>query len=117
MIYRVTKQYGKGADTLATQFDNINDAKKFIQEKLIEDARYKLKVTYRLWEGMDLLQEFAEVQVTENASDSGDTGAGSGTASKQSSFQPTPFNMAPRPSGTPHSWIKDDDDQEEDGKK
>lgn len=115
MIYRVTKKYGTGADILVTQFNNINDAKKHIQEKLIEDARYKLKVTYRLWEGMDMLEEFTEAQVTESASDS-DSGAGSG-AGQRSGFQPTPFNMAPRPPGMPHSWIKDDDDQKDDDKK
>ncbi len=114
MLYKVMKQYARGAETLIAQFNDTADAKLFINAKLIEDARLKVKVTYRLLEGMDVLEEFSDVQ---GASDVSGVGSAAGSGSQQrSSFQPTPFNMAPRPAGIPHSWVKDDDKKEDDKK-
>src|SRR5437899_3101659 len=113
MLYKVKKQYARGADTLIAEFNDTNDAKLFINAKLMEDARLKVKVTYRLLEGMDLLEEFTEAQGTTETSGGG-SGAGAGSQ-QRSSFQPTPFNASPRPPGVPPNWLKDDD--KDDGKK
>lgn len=115
MLYKVTKQYGRGTETRIAEFNDTNDAKKFIQEKLAEDARLKVKATYRLLEGMDVLEEFTESQVTDTSSSS--SSSSSGGAGQRSSFQPTPFNATPRPPGMPHNWIKDEDNKDDEGKK
>ena len=108
MLYRVTKQYARGSgDTLVAQFKDANDAKLFIQARLLEDARLKVKVIYRLMEGMDLIEEFTEAQGEESGSSSG---AG---AQQRTSFQPTPFNATPRPSGMPSNWLKDEDEDKD----
>jgi hypothetical protein len=108
MLYRVTKQYARGTDTPVAQFADINDAKLFINEKLKIDAGMKVKVTYRLFESFDLLEEFSESTET-----GGSTGASSAGAQQRSSFQPTPFNAAPRPAGMPANWLKDEDKKDE----
>lgn len=110
------KQYApRGKDILVGEFDNTDDAKIFIQEKLAEDARLKVKALYRLMEGMDVLEEFTEVAGGINDSTESSSSSSSG-AGQRSSFQPTPFNTAPRPAGLPHSWVKDEDNKEDDKK-
>jgi len=111
MLYQVTKQYARGSSEILTaQFDDINDAKLFINAKLLEDARIKVKAIYRLLEGADLLEEFSEAQAAGGVSSS--SSAATGGSQQRSSFQPTPFNVSPRPPGMPSNWIKDDDKKE-----
>lgn len=110
MLYKVTKQYARGSDTLVAEFNDPNDAKLFIKAKLIDDARLKVKATYRLLEGIDVLEEFSEADTSGSSSSSGGSSAGTG---QRSSFQPTPFNATPRPPGLPHNWIKDDEDKKD----
>ena len=107
MLYKVTKQYARGTDAPMAEFNDINDAKIFIFARLAEDAKLKVKVTYRLFEGVEMLEEFSESQ----ASVSGVSQASGSSAGQKSNFQPTPFNAAPRPAGMPHSWIKDDEEK------
>lgn len=113
MLYRVTKQYTRGsADTLVAQFNDAADAKIFIHARLLEDARLRVKVIYRLMEGMDLLEEFTETQAGSGGASSS-SGAASGGAQQRTSFQPTPFNATPRPPGMPSNWLKDEEDQKD----
>ncbi len=112
MLYKVTKQYARGSDAPVAEFNELNDAKLFIEAKLQADARLKVKITYRLFEGIELLQEFTE---SSQPASSGGAGQGQG-AQQSSSFQPTPFKTAPRPGGMPQSWIKDSGKKEEDKK-
>ncbi len=106
MLFRVTKRYTRGTDMLIAEFNDTNDAKMFIKAKLAEDARMKVKVTYCIFEGMDLLEEFSESDQQDSGSSSGSAGSG-----QRSSFQPTPFNASPRPPGMPHNWLKDEEDE------
>ncbi len=118
MLYKVKQQYARGtAKTVVAEFNDANDATLFIQAKLLDDLnRLKVRVIYQLLEGDDLVKEFTEAQVdntnkpTMSSSTSGGSAAGSG---QRSSFQPTPFNPSPRPSGIPHSWIKDEPDDKD----
>lgn len=112
MLYKVKKQYGRGPSQLVAEFDDIKDAKLFITAHLKDDARLKVKASYQLLEGIDIIQEFTEIE-PESDSSSSDSGS-SGGQGKRSSFQPTPFNATPRPPGLPHNWIKDDDDKNDD---
>ncbi len=117
MLYKVAKQFARGPEVSVAQFNNMNEAKQFIFEKLAEDVRMKLKVTYRIYEGMDLVEEFTESQLPKSVTDSGSS-SGSGAGSGQrSGFQPTPFNNSPRPPGMPPNWVKDDVNKEDDTEK
>ncbi len=109
MLYRVTKQYVRGsADTLVAQFKDMIDARLFIHARLLEDAQLKVKVTYRLMEGMDMLEEFTEASTVRSESSGSSSGA---SAEQRTSFQPTPFNATPRPPGMPSNWLKDEEDK------
>jgi hypothetical protein len=106
MLYKVVKRYARGGDIPAAEFSDINDAKLFIRHKLVEDRALKVDVRYQLREGFDVLQEFSQQDVQ---AEGGSSSAGSPQRSSGQSFQPTPFNSAPRPTGIPHNWVKDDD--------
>ncbi|HSW70337.1 MAG TPA: hypothetical protein VLI69_09345 [Gammaproteobacteria bacterium] len=109
MLYKVTKQYARGSnEILIAEFMDASDAKIFIQGKLLEDARVKIKVTYRILEGMDVLEEFTEADIISSGGSGGSSGAGAGSQ-QRSNFQPTPLNMSPRPPGSPPNWLKDDE--------
>lgn len=109
MRYRVTKQFGRGSESPCAQFDDLNDAKLFVEIKLSSDASLNVKTIYKIYQGYDMLEEF-------NPSESG-VAASSSTATTSSSQgsgatqRPTPFNTAPRPTGMPHKWLKDDEDE------
>lgn len=108
MSYKVTKQYGRGPESACAEFKELTDAQFFIDKKLPEEAALGSAVTYRIMDGMDIISEHdaSKVRVEAGVS-SGSAGAkGSG-----SSFQPTPFNTAPRPAGSPQKWLKDDEDE------
>lgn len=114
MTFKVTKQYGRGSDSFCAEFGDLNDAKTYIAEKLEPEAKMGVKVTYRIYEFGELLAEFDPTKIPQTKSstpaqtEQGSSGKGSG-----STFSPTPFATAPRPSGTPPKWIKDDDEEKE----
>lgn len=105
--YKVTKQYGSGpVSTLATFHDGA-DAKLFVEAKLQEDAALKIKVTYRVIDAVgDLVSEHLPGEAQTASASSSSQGA-----SSTASFRPTPFNTAPRPAGTPHKWVKDEEEE------
>jgi hypothetical protein len=122
MLYRVMKQYARGTtETLAGQFNDAADATLFIQAKLRDDLKLKVRVIYRLFEGSDFIKEFTEAQIDDKTGFAGSSGSSSGStgsagSQQRTSFQPTPFNPSPRPPGIPHSWIKDEPDDKKDKK-
>ena len=108
-MFVVTKRFGR-SETRLRDFNKEADAKQFIQDQLQDDIRFKLLATYGLYEGADLLQEFTQKDIIEQASDSDSSssgGSGQGAGSR-SSFSPTPFNTTPRPGGMPPNWIKEE---------
>lgn len=110
MLYKIVPQYPRGGtNPPIAQFKTINDAKLFIQAKLTEDMSLKIDAKYQLLEGMDEVQVFTQ-QDAEN-DNSSSSSSGSQQRSSGQSFQPTPFNSAPRPTGMPPSWMKDEDDK------
>jgi hypothetical protein len=110
-MFVVTKRFGR-SETRVGDFSKQADALKFIQEKLREDILYKINATYGLYEGADLLQELKQSDVVTTQTDSSTllSGDSTGAPGSRSSFSPTPFNTAPRPTGMPPNWIKDEDD-------
>lgn len=121
MSYYITKQYQqRGGEIKEESFNTLEDAKKAIQEKLIYDRQLKITTVYRLYNFIDELQGVFDVNsIEETTSSSGSTGSDSegGSGGKRSNFNPTPFNMAPRPASVPHNWVKDEDEEEDKEKK
>lgn len=107
MKYSVKRQYGRGADTAFAEFNEISDAEFFITHKLQADANMNIKVIYKIYEFNEVISTFDADNVTPSA---GTKDQGTQGKSSTSSFRPTPFNTAPRPSGTPQKWIKDDEE-------
>jgi hypothetical protein len=113
-MFVVTKRFGR-AETRLRDFSKEADAKKFIQEQLQDDIRFKLTATYGLYEGADLLQEYTQQDAIkqESTGDSSSGGSEGQGAGSRSSFSPTPFNTTPRPGGMPPNWIKDEDENKD----
>jgi hypothetical protein len=115
MMYRVTKKYTRGSETPADEFADVASAKIYISDKLAEDALLKLDIVYRIYEGMDMVAEFNQDSAPAVVASESESESQSGQGQAQSSsFQPTPFNMAPRPTGMPQNWVKDLDNNSED---
>lgn len=116
MLYKVTKQFLQGPETILNSFKNVNEAESFVKTKLAEDARFNLKTTYRIYEFDDVVKEFTQDSQVSGAQQAAQAASQSGQSGKTQSFSPTPFNMKPQPGGLPHSWIKDVDAKDEDKK-
>lgn len=115
MKYSVKKQYARGSDLAFAEFNELSDAELFIEHKLQVDARLNVKVTYKIYELNEVIATFDPDKVAPSTTSTTSTqGQGAQGKSSTASFRPTPFNVTPRPSGTPPKWVKDD---EEDKKK
>lgn len=116
-IYKITKQYTRGPEsTFAERFNQLLDAKAFVQTKLAEDATMNVKALYRIYEDDDVHSEYdqSKLETASSAKETSDESAqGKG---RSASFRPTPLNTTPRPAGTPAKWIKDSDEEEKDKK-
>jgi len=104
--YKVTKQYGRGAETPCAEFEDLNDARLFAENKLQNDAGLALKVVYRISQLGEVIETFDPTLVP--ASEAGSAGGKSSAAG----FRPTPLNMAPKPTGMPQKWRFDPDEDE-----
>lgn len=106
-MFKVVRRLGRN-ETVLEQFNKQQDAEKFIFEKLREDTLYKLVSSYLLYEGMDILREYTEKDLPPEVPSS----SGSSQGSRQS-FNPTPFNAAPRPASMPKSGFKEESDDDD----
>src|SRR3990167_9450462 len=106
MIYQVKKQYGRGVETLCENFNNLTDAKLFIEKQLANDLAISVTAVYRVYEGVDFVEEFHPNSNPTAAQSNHSQNQGSQGQTSSSNFQPTPFNTAPRPSGSPQKWVK-----------
>lgn len=109
-MYKVTKRFGSGAEIQVGLFNQEREAKTFIQQKLEDDHRLQmLNTTYSMYEGVDKIRDFAQndrdISSAEEEASSQKKGSGQ-------SFQPTPFQMGPRPAGIPRSGFKEDEEQD-----
>lgn len=107
MRYKVNKQYPNAGEIHCAQFKDIADARFFIEKKLAEDTAMKIAVIYRLCEFDEVLTEYDSTKTTVSSAQSS---SAQGTAST-SGFRPTPFNTAPKPSGMPNKWNKDEEEE------
>lgn len=112
MLYKITKSYGRGAEQeLPKKFATIHEAKNFIAETIQTDQAMKVAVIYRIYEGADFIEEFDSTKVQASSPIQDEHSHGGGKSSS-ATFKPTPFNTAPRPTGMPKNWYKDDDKED-----
>lgn len=107
--YKVAKQYLKGPEQLVAKFDSLIDAKKFIAEKMEEDAAMRVNAAYLLYDTGELMETFkggGESGSSTGSSTAGGQQTQGGKASGQS-FSPSPLQTSLRPSGMPISSFKD----------
>lgn len=112
MLFKVTKQYGRGAEIIANSFQEQAKARKFMLDEAAKDAHMKIQATYRLYEFDEVIEEVDTSKLDavphhKQAEATGGAGAG-----QQSGFRPTPLATAPKPKGSLHQKS----DEEEDGK-
>lgn len=107
MIYRVTKRYGRGAETTVGSFKSIPEAKAFIQNAIEDDINHKLQVVYSIYEGADLLEEIDSAKVTISSTNSQQEDTSSQSKGAGQRFSPSPLNTTPQPRGIPRSAWKD----------
>lgn len=106
MKYKVTRQYARGSDTPFAVFNDIIDARLFIEKKLSDDAAQKITVIYRILELGEICEEFDPSKLDTPREEQSSQGA-----SSTASFRPSPFNTAPRPTGSPQKWLKDEEEK------
>lgn len=111
--YKVLEQYPKGEEQPCATFKNLDDAKFFMQHKVDYFRQMNVNVKFLLYRGFELLEESA---TTQQGGSSGSASTDSQGQNKTSSvnFKPTPFNMAPRPTGMPPKWVTDNDEEDKD---
>lgn len=110
-MFKVAQKFGRSENFLQ-EFSEESQAIDFIMEKLKQDKHFKVMASYCLYEWSDLIREYTQDDIpedTQNKNDDEDANKGAGRGSGQS-FNPTPFNTAPRMPGMPHGWVKDEDD-------
>ena len=109
-MFRVTKQFPNGPELDPRAFMDREVAEQYIQGKLTEDAGFRLKTVYKLYDDLDhLLKTFSTEAV--DAPPPSDSGSKPGSGQR---FSPTPFNTSPRPGGIPPSSFRKDDDEDKD---
>lgn len=108
MLFQVKERYPKGNEAVIAKFNRQNDAKLFIERKLAYDAQMNVSVHYFLYEGMDLIEEFA-AGASGSSTTTTTTGAASGGSQQASGFRPNPLQTTLRPSGFPPASSSSDD--------
>ncbi|MDR3478029.1 MAG: hypothetical protein P4M14_08385 [Gammaproteobacteria bacterium] len=104
LIYRVAKKYSKGPEQVVARFNDIKEAKIYINQQLQADIALKVVTSYLLYDMGDLIETLDQSSVS-GVDDSGGQQAGSGQR-----FSPSPLQTNPRPGGMPPSSFKDEDD-------
>lgn len=114
MLYRVSAQYLRGGEIFIAEFSRQDDAILFLAMKQEKDQYLKVNVTYRLYEGGDVIEtlEGESGSSAWQGAPASSTGAQS-AGGAGSSFNPSPFGAVPRPAGMPQHWRKEDDRSDE----
>lgn len=115
MTYRVTKQYGRGADIFCEEFKGLKDAQNYIAEKLDDDIKMNVAITYKISDFDEVIKQYDAKNYAEiaNLKVSTKDETGSGGKDSGSRFQPTPFSTTAKPKGAPQNWVKDEEDDKD----
>lgn len=109
MKFLVSKKYLRGLAVPCAGFMDLNDAKVFIEKKMELDAAVSVKVVYFISRLNETIATYdpETFKLPSSQSDSGSD------KTNKAVFRPTPFNTAPRPPGTPHKWVREEDEDED----
>jgi hypothetical protein len=112
MTYKVTKQFGGGRELPSEQFDLLPKAQSHARSSAAESKRMNVKAIYRIYDFDDLIEtiDSDKVQMAQEVDHAADSGGGKQSGS---TFKPTPFNTAPRPTGSPQKWLIDPDENKD----
>ena len=111
MIYKVTKQYGAGAEAIAESFKTLEDAKKYMDKSAAQDATMKIKVTYRVYEFDDLLHEVDSSKL-ETSRSGGEGESSAGGKQGEAAFRPNPLATGAKPKGAIQHWRDEEEDKD-----
>lgn len=113
MRYKVTKQYARGAESFCQEFDDIQQARNYINTTLNEEVAMNIKnVTYRISEFGDEVEKYDAQNIPKSTEKPTAESQSSGGKGSGASFRPTPLSTTPRPTGGPQGWLKDEDEEE-----
>lgn len=90
-------------------FIELNDAELFVEDNL---THADTTTTYYLFKNGTIISEVNKY-IKKLSESQSDTAKGTG---QSASFNPTPFNTTPQPSGMPRAWLKDEKDDKEEKK-
>lgn len=118
MQFIVKGKYIRGAEKKFNEFNELNKAKEYVENKLKEDGALSVKVIYRIYEFVNfeesLIQEYDPSKINslfphrlipskEEQSSQGKTSS--------TSFRATPFNVTLKPAGLPQKWVVNEEDK------
>lgn len=67
-MFKVVKQYLKGGEIPCQLFDDLTEARLFIQDEIANEARMNVTVIFRIYDGFDMLEEFSSRDATLSSS-------------------------------------------------
>lgn len=63
MKYKITKQYAHDTEKLIAEFRDSDDAKFYLERKIISDSEKNIKLIYRLFDDQKLIKEFNKEKI------------------------------------------------------
>lgn len=115
MLFKVTKQYGRGTETIAESFSVLAKAREYMQREANKDALMKTYPVYRLYEFDEVIDEIdtAKLDTTPHHQQQQAQQASGSGAGQSSGFRPTPLGMAAKPKGSIQQSKLDDEDKKD----
>jgi hypothetical protein len=110
--FKIIKEIAGTTEKSFAEFSNLNDAKLFIEAKLVADTKLDDNLKYIIFDNNIFLEEWDQGAIGEIKKQTQDI---QGKA-RAVSFRPTPLNTSPRPPGSPPPWVIDLDDEKDDEK-
>lgn len=112
MLFKVTKQYGRGAEIIAGSFSALSKAHEFMQHEAKKDAHMKIQALYRIYEFDEVIDELDSMKLDATPHHKQQEQQGGAGAGKSSGFRPTPLSVAPKPKGSVHHSKEDDEEKD-----
>ncbi len=110
MLFKVTKQYGRGTETIAESFSALAKAREFMQHEAKKDVQMKIQTIYRIYEFDEVVDELDTSKMEAESAPKQPEQQGGG-AGKGAGFRPTPLGTAPKPKGSTHYQKDDEEDK------
>lgn len=112
MLFKVTKQYGRGTEIIANSFSDLVKARDFMHAEAKKDAHMKIQATYRLYEFDEVMETVDTAKLDSTPHHKQAEQADAAGAGRQSGFRPTPLGVSPKPKGSVHHQKDDKEDED-----